>query len=129
MNKSLNTNPALRRTVDHYALRAHLVLDTARYQPMTINQAGELGCYLETAWQGACRAFKSPPVRLGQAKAIMIILLGQCYTESDTMIVTEEQWHALREGVNCADGVWQRLPAGRLLATMQSIRQDMNHER
>lgn len=77
MPKPLVTDPALRRTADHYALRAHLVLDAARNESMTVNHAGELGCYLETAWQGAARSFKSPPNKLLQAKLVMVDMLSK----------------------------------------------------
>ena len=128
MPKSLHSPPPLRRTADHYALRAHLVLDAARNERMTVTQAGELGCYLETAWQGAVRWFKSPPNKLLQAKQVMVDLLNQCQQETDAMAITEQQWQCLCDGLNCADGVWQRLSAHSLLEAMHTIRQAINHE-
>ncbi|BBF85246.1 hypothetical protein DLM_1628 [Aquitalea magnusonii] len=95
---------------------------------MTVNQAGELGCYLETAWQGAVRSFKSPPNKLLQAKLVMVDLLSQCLAEADAMTITEQQWQCLCDGLNCADGVWQRLSANSLLEAMRSIRQAISHE-
>ncbi len=50
-----------------------------------MNQAEELGCYLETAWQGAAWSFKSPPKKNPQAKLVMVNLLSLCQLETNAM--------------------------------------------
>ncbi len=113
--------PALRQ---HHALRAHLTLDDLKAGSASVLQLVDLGCYLQVAWHGACRQFKSPPKRLAPAQKVVIGLL-ESVERNETPALSESEWEQVRDGVVCADGVWERLSASNLMAGMKAMRDDL----
>ncbi len=106
----------------NYALRAHLVLDAIQTEPLGKVHAGELALYLEIAWRAARQHFKSPPVRLANARKAIEALLQQHVLLAQPVEVNPALWEVIRDGVVCADGVWERLPRKAILAAMQQLR-------
>ena len=108
---------------DNYALRAHLVLDAMQRQPVLRDHAGELALYLEIAWKAAAQHFKSPPVRLRQARDKLSSLIVRLSGPEEACPLSAPDWGVLCAGVVCADGVWQRLPTRQILLVMQQLRE------
>lgn len=106
----------------NYALRAYLVLDAIQSEPLDKVHAGELALYLEIAWRAARQHFKSPPVRLANARKAIETLLQQHNQLGQPVLVNRALWELIREGVVCADGVWDRLPLSAMLEVMQQLR-------
>ncbi len=106
---------AIREIINTYALKAHLVLESIKTSPMTVEQFAELSCYIETAWQGGNRFFKQPPGKLQKAKDIMVPYRITLDGSGGDTEVSAADWETLCSGVLCADGVWERLSGQDLL--------------
>jgi hypothetical protein len=120
-NRTTYRTSRSRETIQHYAIRAHLALDEIQAGDLRTQWLVELGCYCEIAWKCGLAHFKNPPRAIGQAKALLIDLLGQAETDQLPAALTDEQWQSLCDAVNCSDGVWQRIPDELLFRVMYLI--------
>lgn len=105
--------------IQKYALRAHTAIHYLDREAPTIHQVVDLACYIQTAREGAKRQFKTPPKKLEPANAVMTHLLANL---SDLPMLTTQELADLREGIICADGVWERLTTQNINKAMLSVR-------
>ncbi|KIA80269.1 hypothetical protein [Chromobacterium piscinae] len=105
-----------------FELRAHLALHCLLSSPPALIRIIAMAYYIEIAWQGGRRAFKTPPKALVPARELIDRLLLGLEQGEMLSILSCEEWQILQGGVICADGVCQRIPPVALQNAMVAAR-------
>ncbi|NWK80152.1 hypothetical protein [Aquitalea sp. LB_tupeE] len=106
-----------------FSLRAHLVLAGCSAEGLTFQQVLEVGCYLQSAWEASCLEFKNPPRVLAKAKHVLTDCLDRL-ENAEHCSVSNEHWLLLKDGIVCADGVWEKVQSARINVINLALRRE-----